>query len=162
MGSYWPFATGKRVTQANLLLEQIIACNNTRYVLIPNQHIGNFRVGFAAEWISREYLARRGGVNMKMDRLTPARCPLLGYALKEMKVDGQRISAKFLRPETQEALGEEGYDKGAEILYNFFAKELAVYDTEELHPVGRQILECFKNRGSVEDYCSIIPLGLAE
>ena len=162
VGSYWPFATGKRVTQANLLLEQIIACNNTRYVLIPNQHIGNFRVGFAAEWISREYLARRGGVNMKMDRLTPARCPLLGYALKEMKVDGQRISAKFLRPETQEALGEEGYDKGAEILYNFFAKELAVYDTEELHPVGRQILECFKNRGSVEDYCSIIPLGLAE
>lgn len=162
VGSYWPFATGKRVTQANLLLEQIIACNNTRYVLIPNQHIGNFRVGFAAEWISREYLARRGGVNMKMDRLTPARCPLLGYALKEMKVDGQRISAKFLRPETQEALGEEGYDKGAEILYDFFARELSVYDTEELHPVGRQILECFKNHGSVEDYCSIIPLGLAE
>ena len=162
VGSYWPFATGKRVTQANLLLEQIISCPRTRYVLIPNQHIGNFRVGFAAEWISREYLARRGGVTMKMDRLTPARCPLLGYALKDMKVDGQRISAKFLRPETQEALGEEGYDKGAEILYNFFAKELAVYDTEELHPVGRQILECFKNRGSVEDYCSIIPLGLAE
>ena len=74
----------------------------------------------------------------------------------------QRISAKFLRPETQEALGEEGYDKGAEILYNFFAKELAVYDTEELHPVGRQILECFKNRGSVEDYCYIIPRGRAE
>ena len=162
VGSYWPFATGKRVTQANLLLEQIISCPRTRYVLIPNQHIGNFRVGFAAEWISREYLARRGGVTMKMDRLTPARCPLLGFALKDMKVDGQHISAKFLRPETQEALGEEGYDKGAEILYNFFAKELAVYDTEELHPVGRQILECFKNRGSVEDYCSIIPLGLAE
>ena len=156
VGSYWPFATGKRVTQANLLLEQIIACNNTRYVLIPNQHIGNFRVGFAAEWISREYLARRGGVTMKMDRLTPARCPLLGFALKDMKVDGQHISAKFLRPETQEALGEEGYDKGAEILYGFFDKVLSVYDTEDLHPVGRQILECFRNHGSVEDYCNII------
>ncbi len=162
VGSYWPFATGKRVTQANLLLEQIISCTRTRYVLIPNQHIGNFRVGFAAEWISREYLARRGGVNMKMDRLTPARCPLLGYALKDMKVDGQHISAKFLRPETQEALGEEGYDKGAEILYGFFEKVLSVYDTEELHPIGRQILECFREHGSVEDYCSIIPLGLAE
>ena len=156
VGSYWPFATGKRVTQANLLLEQIISCPRTRYVLIPNQHIGNFRVGFAAEWISREYLARRGGVTMKMDRLTPARCPLLGYALKDMKVDGQHISAKFLRPETQEALGEEGYDKGAEILYGFFDKVLSVYDTEDLHPVGRQILECFRNHGSVEDYCDII------
>ena len=156
VGSYWPFATGKRVTQANLLLEQIISCPRTRYVLIPNQHIGNFRVGFAAEWISREYLARRGGVTMKMDRLTPARCPLLGYALKDMKVDGQHISAKFLRPETQEALGEEGYDKGAEILYGFFDKVLSVYDTEDLHPVGRQILECFRNHGSVEDYCNII------
>ncbi len=151
-----PSVTGKRVTQANLLLEQIISCPRTRYVLIPNQHIGNFRVGFAAEWISREYLARRGGVTMKMDRLTPARCPLLGYALKDMKVDGQHISAKFLRPETQEALGEEGYDKGAEILYGFFDKVLSVYDTEDLHPVGRQILECFRNHGSVEDYCNII------
>ena len=156
VGSYWPFATGKRVTQANLLLEQIISCPRTRYVLIPNQHIGNFRVGFAAEWISREYLARRGGVTMKMDRLTPARCPLLGFALKDMKVDGQHISAKFLRPETQEALGEEGYDKGAEILYGFFDKVLSVYDTEDLHPVGRQILECFRNHGSVEDSCNII------
>ena len=156
VGSYGPFATGKRVTQANLLLEQIISCPRTRYVLIPNQHIGNFRVGFAAEWISREYLARRGGVTMKMDRLTPARCPLLGFALKDMKVDGQHISAKFLRPETQEALGEEGYDKGAEILYGFFDKVLSVYDTEDLHPVGRQILECFRNHGSVEDYCNII------
>lgn len=162
VGSYWPFATGLRVKQANLLLEQILSCTSTRYVLIPNQHIGVYRVGFAAEWISREYLARRGGVNMKMDRLTPARCPLMGYSLKDMKVDGQHISARFLRPETQETLGEEGYDKGAEILYDFFARELAVYDVPELHPVGRQILECFRNRGTAEDYCAILPLGLQE
>ena len=102
----------------------------------------------------------RGGVNMKMDRLVPARCPLLGYALKEMKVDGQQISSKFLRPETQETLGEAGYDKGAKILNDFFARELAVYDVEELHPVGKQILECFKRGGSIQDYCDIIPLGL--
>ena len=123
VGSYWPFATGERVKQANLLLEQILACPNTRYVLIPNQHIGVYKTGFAPEQISREYLARRGGVNMKMDRLVPARCPLFGYALKEMKVDGQHISSRFLRPEKQATLGEAGYDKGAEILYDFFAKE---------------------------------------
>ena len=160
VGSYWPFATGRRIKQANYLLEQILSCPKTRYVLIPNQHIGIYKVGFAAEWISREYLARRGGVNMKMDRLTPARCSLLGYSLKQMKVDGQSISSKFLRPENQETLGEAGYDKGAGILYGFFEKELSVYDTEELHPVGKEILECFKNRGSAEDYCKIIPLGL--
>ena len=159
VGSYWPFATGERVKQANLLLEQILACPNTRYVIIPNQHIGVYKTGFAPEQISREYLARRGGINMKMDRLVPARCALFGYALKEMKVDGQNISSRFLRPERQAALGEEGYDKGAEILYDFFTKELAVYDTEELHPVGKQILECFYNRGTIEDYCAITPLG---
>lgn len=162
VGSYWPFATGQRVRQANLLLEQILACGDTHYVLIPNQHIGVYRVGFTAEWISREYLARRGGVNMKLDRLTPARCPLMGYSLREMKVDGQHIPARFLRPETQETLGEEGYDKGMDILYDFFEKELAVYDVPELNPVGRQILDCFRSRGSVEDYCEIIPLGLSE
>ena len=160
VGSYWPFATGKRVTQANLLLEQILASPNTRYVLIPNQHIGSYRVGFAAEWIAREYLARRGGVNMKMDRLSPARCELMGYALNEMKVDGQRISSRFLRPERQESLGEEGYDKGAEILYDFFGKVLAEYNLDEMDPTGRRIIECFHDHGSVEDYCGIIPLGL--
>lgn len=160
VGSYWPFATGQRIKQANLLLDQIIASYNTRYVLIPNQHIGVYKIGFAAEWISREYLARRGGVNMKMDRLSPARCPLMGYTLNEMKVDGQHIRSKFLRPETQETLGIEGYDAGAKILYDFFAKELAVYNTEELHPIGKQIMECFLKHGTIEDYCAIIPLGL--
>lgn len=160
VGSYWPFATGKKVNQANLLLEQILRCPNTRYVLIPNQHIGVYKTGFSAEWISREYLARRGGVNMRLDRLMPARCSLLGYVMKEMKVDGQHIRSIFLRPETQETMGKEGYDKGAKILNDFFAKELSVYDVEELHPVGKQILECFRNNGTIEDYCAIIPLGL--
>lgn len=160
VGSYWPFATGLRVRQANLLLEQILACPNTKYVLIPNQHIGVYRIGFAAEWISREYLARRGGVNMKMERLSPAPCALLGYCMKEMKVDGQDIRSAFLHPETQEQLGMDGYEKGAQILYDFFAKELEAFDVEELHPVGKQILECFKKRGTIEDYCTITPLGL--
>ncbi len=160
VGSYWPFATGQRVRQANLLMEQILRCTATRYVLIPNQNIGIYKVGFAPEWIAREYLARRGGVNMRMDRLTPALCPILGYCLKDMKVDGQHIPPKFLRPELQELLGQEGYQVGAKILTDFFAKELAVYDTPELHPVGRQVLECFAKGGSVEDYCRIIPLGL--
>lgn len=160
VGSYWPFATGKRVRQANLLLEQILNCPNTRYVLIPNQHIGIYEIGFSAEGIAREYLARRGGVNMRMERLVPARCALMGYSLREMKVDGQYISPKFLRPELQERLGVDGYDEGAHILKDFFAQELEKFDTLELHPVGRKIIECFLKDGTVEDYCQILPLGL--
>ncbi len=117
-------------------------------------------MGFASEWIAREYLARRGGVNFRMDRLVPARCPILGYGLREMKVDGQHISTQLLQPQYQERLGEEGYDAGAKVLRDFFARELAAYDSEELHPVGRQIIECFKKDGTVEDYCAILPLGL--
>jgi hypothetical protein len=84
---------------------------------------------------------------------------LLGEVYGPIQVDGQHISSRFLRPEKQATLGEEGYDKGAEILYDFFAKELEVYNTEDLHPVGKQILECFFNRGTIEDYCAITPLG---
>jgi len=161
VGSYWPFATGLRVNQANMLLEQIIDNYNTRCVLIPNQHIGTYKVGFTAEWIAREYLARRGGVRMKMDRLTPARCSLMGYSLKEMKVDGQFIPTGLLRPETQESLGEKGYDKGAEILYNFFIEELKIYDNEEeLNPIGRQIIDCVKSKAPVEAYVEIVPFEL--
>ena len=101
VGSYWPFATGKRVKQANLLLHQIVDSPNTRYVLIPNQHIGVYKVGFAAEWISREYLARHGGAKIRREHLEPARCPLLGYAMKDLTIDGQKIRSKFLRVDTQ-------------------------------------------------------------
>jgi len=46
VGSYWAFCTGRRVDQANLLLKQIVETPDTRYVLIPNQHIGAWKVGF--------------------------------------------------------------------------------------------------------------------
>ncbi len=85
-----PFATGKRVKQANLLLHQIVDSPNTRYVLIPNQHIGVYKVGFAAEWISREYLARHGGAKIRREHLEPARCPLLGYAMKDRPSTARR------------------------------------------------------------------------
>ena len=157
VGSYWPFATGERVKQANLLLQQIINSPRTRYVLIPNQNIGIYQVGFAAEWISREFLARHSGT-VKKEKLVPARCPLLGYALREMKMDGQDIRAKFLRPETQDRLGEDGYDVGAKILNDFFAQELEKFYTDELDPLGRSIIECFRNGGTIEDYCKLTPM----
>lgn len=158
VGSYWPFAAGKMVTQANLLLQQIVHSGGTRYVLIPNQHIGAYEVSFMPQWIAREYIARRGGAKFKPENLVEARCPLLGFALKSLRVDGQYVRRAFLRPETQSEVGEDGYDAGAQILTDFFRKELVKYDKEELDPLGREIIHAFMIDASVQDYMELIPM----
>src|SRR6266516_4293745 len=53
VGSYWPFATGRRVDQANLLLRQFTENTRMRHILCPNQHIGAWREGFMPQWIAR-------------------------------------------------------------------------------------------------------------
>ena len=159
VGSYWPFCTGKKVTQANMLLDQIIQSPNTLNVLIPNQHIGAYHVGFMGEWIAREYLARHTG-NVRAKHLVPARCPLFGYALDEMKLDGQFIRQTFLRPETQSKLGTEGYDVGAKILTDFFKEQLAQFNCDELSPLGRQIIDVCLHDGTLDDYLALTPMKL--
>jgi len=158
IGSYGPFLTGKRVNQANLLLEQILSSLSTRYVLIPNQHIGCYKVGFMPQWLMREYLARRGSAKFKQEHLTPARLPLLGYCLESLKIDGQFIRKAFLRPETQAEVGTEGYDEGAKQLVEFVKRELEKYDVPELNPLGRKIIECCRNDAKLEDYIDLIPI----
>ncbi|QHQ61760.1 DUF4914 family protein [Anaerocolumna sedimenticola] len=158
VGSYWPFATGKMVTQANLLLEQIKNSSHTRYVLIPNQHIGAYEVGFMPQWIAREYIARRGGAKFKPEHLVEARCKLLGYCHDSLKIEGHYIRKAFLQPEMQAEVGTEGYDKGAEILVNFFKKELIKFDNENLDPLGKAIIECFLRDGSLEEFNQLIPM----
>jgi hypothetical protein len=158
IGSYGYFLTGSIVKQANLLLQQVINTPNTRYVLIPNQHVGCYAVGFKPQWIAREYIARRGSAKFKKEHLHEARCPLLGYSLESLKVDGQFVSKAFLQPETQPEIGFEGYDKGAVILTEFFKKELAKFDTAELDPLGKKILDCCMNDGSLQDYIDLIPI----
>jgi hypothetical protein len=158
VGSYWPFSTGTKVAAANLLLKQIMNSPNTRYVLTPNQHIGAYKVGFTAEWLTREYLARRGGGKIKRDQLTPARCPLMGYALKEVKIDGQLIRPTFLQPENQSQVGVEAYDAGAKIVTDFFKSELQQFLTDDLDPLGREIIEVCLRDGSIEEYEALTPL----
>jgi len=158
VGSYWPFATGKRVTHANLLLDQVLNSLSTRYVLIPNQHIGAYRVGFMPQWLMREYLARRGSAKFNPEHLAPARLPLLGYCLESLKIDGQYIAKAFLMPETQAELGLEGYDDGAKVITDFFKKELAKFDVPELNPIGKKIVDCCMNDAPLSEYLSIIPI----
>jgi hypothetical protein len=157
VGSYWPFATGKYVNHANLLLKQIIKTPLTRYLLFPNQHIGVWHVGFMPQWISREYIARRGVARFHPEQLNAARSPLLGYTLNTMRVEGAYIPENFLRVENQPEVGIDGYDKGAEILYEFFCRELNKFLTPELDPLGKEIISCCLSKGKIEDYADLIP-----
>jgi len=158
VGSFGPFLTGRITNFANLLLEQIVNHPGVRYVVLPNQHIGCYKVGFMPQWIAREYIARRGTAKFSPDYLAPARLPILGYCLESLKVDGQYVRSSLLRPETQTAVGTEGYDKGAQMLTDFFKRELKKYDESMLSPMGKKIIDLCLNDATLEDYQKIIPI----
>jgi len=152
VGSYWPFALGRRVDQANLLFDQIMRTTDTLFMLCPNQHIGAWKVGFMPQWLAREYLARRGHGQFRPDQLRPARCPLLGHTLKQLHVEGTAISHWFLHTEMQPEVGEAGYDAGAAILNDFFREQLQQFLHADLHPRGRRIIDACLDGANVEDY----------
>ena len=153
VGSYWPFATGRRVVQANLLLRQIRETPATRFTLTPNQHVGAWRVGFMPQWLAREYLARRSGARFRPDQLTPARCSLFGYALRSMQIEGALIPPELLQVDQQPEVGKAGYDRGADQLREFFATVLRPYLTEaDLEPIGRSIIEAALDDCGVDQF----------
>lgn len=157
VGSYWPFATGRRVDQANLLLRQFVQNTRMRHIICPNQHVGAWKVGFMPQWIAREYLARRGTARFRPEQLRPARCPLLGHTLHQLQVEGRLIARWFLQVDTQPEVGEAAYDQGAEILYAFFRKCLADFNDPDLDPLGKMIIDCCLDQGTIEDYEKLIP-----
>ncbi len=158
VGSYWPFATGRRVEHANLLLQQIRNAPNTRYTLIPNQHIGAWKVGFMPQWIAREYLARRGAARFKPGQLVPARFPLLGYTLFAMQVEGVQVPRWMLEVNLQTDVGDEAYDEGARQIQAFFAAELPpLLNEPDLDPLGKEIIRCCLDGGQLADFERLIP-----
>lgn len=156
VGSYWPFATGRRVDQANLLLKQFVETPKVRYILTPNQHIGAWETGFMPQWIAREYLARRGNAKFNSKQVQAARSSLLGYALNSLSVEGASVNTWFLRVETQPEVGEEAYDKGATILNDFFKKTLHEFLVPDLSSLGKKIIECTLSNGTVKDYEALL------
>ncbi len=159
VGSYWPFATGEKVTHSNLLLDQIVENTITRYVIAPNQHVGIWKVGFMPQLLMREYLTHRGNSRFRADQYQPARCPLLGYELNYLTIENAKIPSRFLKVYKQPEVGFEGYDKGAEMLYDFFKKELPQYLVPDLSDMGKQIIQTCLDGGSAEDYEKIIKKG---
>lgn len=157
VGSYWPFSTGKRVAQANLLLEQIIRTPSTRYMLVPNQFVGAYKTGFMAEWITREYFSRKGSSRFKPDQIEAARCPLLGFLPVSVKISGAYLPNYLLQVENQPEVGIEAYDEGARILSEFFKKELVTYLTPDLSVLGKRIIEVCMKDGKLKDYFDVLP-----
>ncbi|MEA1052871.1 DUF4914 family protein [Lamprobacter modestohalophilus] len=162
VGSYWPFATGRMVDHANLLLNQIIETPEVRYVLIPNQHIGIWEVGFMPQWIAREYFARRGGARFAANRMRPSRCSLLGYTPGSIMMEGSTIGNWFFEVEHQPEVGPAAYDQGAAILTDFFHRELKAFLGPDLLPTGQRIIECCLQGGHLEDYQRLLDLPFLE
>jgi hypothetical protein len=158
VGSYWPFATGELIPHANILLEQLIQTPRTRYTLTPNQHIGVWKVGFKPQLLMREYLTRRGNAKLRGDQYQPARSPLLGYELNYLTIEGAKIPSRFLKVYKQPEVGLEGYDKGADILFDFFKTELAKYNKAPLSETGKRIIDACLSKATVQDYLDIIPM----
>lgn len=155
VGSYWPFATGKKVTQANLLLKQFQNSSRVLNVLCPVQHIGAWEVDFMSEWMMREFIPRRGN-KLERDELKEARCNLLGYSLNKLVIEGQDIDDALLNVEAQQEVGKEAYDEGAQILTDFFREQIKQFLTDDLDPTGRKIIECCLDGGNLKDYEDLI------
>lgn len=158
VGSYWPFATGKRVIHANLLLDQIIKTPRTLFTLVPNQNIGVWQVGFKPQLLMREYLTRRGEAKLREDQYQPARCNLLGYELNYLTIESSKIPTRFLKVYNQAEVGTEGYDAGAEILQDFFKRELQKFMKEDLYKTGKRIIDACLSNATVEEYNEIVPM----
>ncbi len=152
VGSYWPFATGRKVTQANLLLTQIRESGDVKYTLTPNQHVGAWKVKFMSEWLGRSVLTAARDSFFEKANLVPARSTLLGYTPKTANAGSFAIPEGFLRVETQPEVGEDTYDAGAKMLTDFFKDEVKQFLEDDLDPVGRAIIELFLNDGSVEEF----------
>lgn len=152
VGSYWPFATGRRVDQANILLRQIVDTSSTLFALIPNQHIGSWKVGFAPQWIARECLARADRATIPNDKLVASRCPLLGSHPRSLQLEGQAVEISFFDVSAQPEVGVEAYDIGAQQLTQFFHEQLAQFRNPELDPLGAEMIAACLDGASIEQY----------
>jgi hypothetical protein len=156
VGSYWPFATGRKVTHANLLLAQIRESGDVKYTLTPNQHVGAWKVQFMSEWLGRSILTAANQSFFEPQNLVPARCPLLGYIPKSAKVDAYDLPGYLLRVEEQPEVGSDCYDLGAKMLVDFFKEEVAQFLEDDLDRAGRRIIELFLSDASLEAYEGIL------
>lgn len=110
------------------------------------------------QWIAREYFARRGIAKFTKEQLAQARCSLLGYTPLRVVVEGVQIPDYFFHVERQCEVGVEAYDQGSDLLYQFFRKNLNDYLIPDLDPLGKKIINCCLDKGTVDDFNSLISM----
>ncbi len=158
VGSFWPFCAGKQVSQANLLLEQFRKSPNTKNILIPNQYIGVWQVGFMGEWLTRDYLSNTYNNEyadkiLWEDGIIQSKCPLLGYNITE----GINVVPNYLYDvEKQPEVGEEGFAKGSDILSEFFRKEIRKFRRPEMDKDGLKIIQACMDGAGVSEYQDLL------
>ena len=99
-----------------------------------------------------------GAAQLKTDQYQAARCPLLGYELNYLTLEGSKIPSRFLKVYNQPEVGFESYDAGAEMLRDFFRTELQKYLKEDLLHTGKRIIDACLSNASIEEYNEIIPM----
>ena len=106
----------------------------------------------------REYLTRRGVAKLRDDQYQPARCNLLGYELNYLTIESSKIPTRFLKVYNQVEVGTEGYDAGAEILQEFFKKELVKFRKKDLYKTGKRIIDACLSNATIDEYNEIVPM----
>ena len=113
------------------------------------------------EWVSREYLARHIGDGEARSTLVPARCALFGYALDEMKLDGQYRPSDLPAPRDAVEARHRGLRRRREDPHRLLqGAGHAVSSRDDLDPLGRQIIECCLHDGTLDDYLALTPMKL--
>ena len=146
------FSPGREVDQANLLLQMMQRAHDVQHLLVPNQHIGPWSVGYGSMWFVREWLSRKpGGACFAMEELIPAPMPLFGYALKHATLNGQEVDIRILRP--WQEYGHNAYQKGrtefvafSHPIFRRFARD------PDINPIGRDILNWAIRGGNLSEF----------
>ena len=120
-----------------------------------------YRIGFAGEWIAREYLARRGGVVREETagtwRKMSAVWLFAGRNENRWADDPSEVPATGTAVASK--LGEEGYDKGAKIITDFFKEELEQYTTcRSWTRWEERSIELCMNDAPLEAYLELTPI----
>ncbi len=152
VGSYKAFSPGREVDQANLLLKMMQRANGVQHLLVPNQHIGPWSVGYGSMWFVREWLSRKpGGPCFATDELVPSPYPLFGYALRRAELKGQEVESRILRP--WEEYGRNAYQKGRTEFVAFAHPILQRFALDpDIDPIGRDILNWAIRGGRLEQF----------
>ena len=105
----------------------------------------------------RASTSRAGEAGFRPEQLTPARCPLLGYALFFMQIEGTQIPHWLLEVNQQAEVGEEGYDVHAENALGLLLSRAspAVHAPRPV-PKGQDIINCLLSRGTLADFESVL------